>query len=388
MLELILFILLGVFLGIITGLIPGIHPNMIILSIPFIISLGIEPTNVIIFIAAMGVSNSLADFLPSIFLGAPDGDTSLSVLPGHKMLLKGQGYDAVKLTVIGGIGSAILLLPIIPVLFYTIPTVVALIQPYTHILIGIVGLYMILTEKNKVRGAFIFLFSGLVGVLTLQLPINSTLTLFPLMAGFFGLSSLFLQKKGEIPEQTFPAVYSNTPIKKGIISGVIGGIASGFLPGVGSNQIAALASTDKNEHTFLVTMGAITTANIIVSMLALWLINKSRSGVAVAIGEITSIGFNEFLVIVVASVIAAVISGYFTLKIAKSFSNVDINYDSLRTGVITFIVILTTLFIGLPGLIILLTSAALGIFTILSGVKRGNMMGSLMVPVILFYMSI
>jgi len=56
-----------------------------------------------VFIIAMAITHTFLDVLPAIFLGAPDSDTALGVLPGHKLLLEGKGLIAVKLTVAGGL---------------------------------------------------------------------------------------------------------------------------------------------------------------------------------------------------------------------------------------------------------------------------------------------
>ena len=107
MLEIILFVLLGAAAGIGFGLVPGLHPNAIIIFVPIIAASGIEPAPVIVFVAAMAAANSIADTIPSIMLGAPEAGSELSVLPGHRLLMSGYGYDAVKLTVIGSVGAAV-----------------------------------------------------------------------------------------------------------------------------------------------------------------------------------------------------------------------------------------------------------------------------------------
>jgi TctA family transporter len=56
------------------------------------------------------VTHTFLDFIPSVFLGAPEGDTALSVLPGHRLLLKGMGYEAVKLSAFGSLMSVFLAL--------------------------------------------------------------------------------------------------------------------------------------------------------------------------------------------------------------------------------------------------------------------------------------
>ena len=41
-------------------------------------------------ILANGENLTFIDFIPSIFLGCPDTDTELSILPGHELLKKGE----------------------------------------------------------------------------------------------------------------------------------------------------------------------------------------------------------------------------------------------------------------------------------------------------------
>jgi len=69
-----------------------------------------------ILILAIAVSHTFVSFVPSVFLGAPDEDTALSVLPGHRMLLRGRGYEAVLLTargcLWGFVASLALILPL------------------------------------------------------------------------------------------------------------------------------------------------------------------------------------------------------------------------------------------------------------------------------------
>ncbi|WP_341537086.1 tripartite tricarboxylate transporter permease [Methanosarcina barkeri] len=42
-----------------------------------------------------------------MFLGAPDGDTALMVLPGHRLLIDGAGAEAVRLSALGSAGSVV-----------------------------------------------------------------------------------------------------------------------------------------------------------------------------------------------------------------------------------------------------------------------------------------
>ena len=112
-LEILLAIFCGCCAGIITGIIPGIHINLVSLLLVSLSGymLGFtSPLVLAVFIISMAVTHTFLDPIPSIFLGAPDADQALNVLPGHRLLMQGMGYEAVKLTVIGSLLSLILTL--------------------------------------------------------------------------------------------------------------------------------------------------------------------------------------------------------------------------------------------------------------------------------------
>ena len=119
MLEILLAIIVGLLVGVLFGLIPGLHPNTIILLVPLIAQLSLPPLVIIAFVVSLGISNTFVDFIPSMLLGAPEAGNELSVLPAHKMLLQGNGYDAVKLAVIGGLGSILLVIALFPSIIFS-----------------------------------------------------------------------------------------------------------------------------------------------------------------------------------------------------------------------------------------------------------------------------
>ena len=102
--DVILAVLIGCLAGCITGLIPGIHVNlisMLLISMSGYLLGMTDPISLAVFIISMAITHTFLDSIPSVFLGAPDADMALGVLPGHRLLLEGKGYEAVKLTVIG-----------------------------------------------------------------------------------------------------------------------------------------------------------------------------------------------------------------------------------------------------------------------------------------------
>lgn len=112
----------GAALGTFTGIAPGIHVNtlalIMLVSYPgiagfmnltcnaFGIGIGHVPLLVCCIIISASVVHSFVDFIPSVFLGAPDEDTVLSVLPGHRLLLSGKGLEAVACAANGSMAGA------------------------------------------------------------------------------------------------------------------------------------------------------------------------------------------------------------------------------------------------------------------------------------------
>jgi TctA family transporter len=162
------FTLIGVIAGIATGLIPGLHVNNVALaSIALqgsLVSLAMflfgwaDPTleELLLIVSTLIIGNvvthTFLDFIPSVFLGAPEGDTALSVLPGHRMLLKGLGYEAVKLSAFGSLMSVFLALCMVfPLRLVMGSPVFAYekLQGVIFFILLIVVMMLVLTEKGE-----------------------------------------------------------------------------------------------------------------------------------------------------------------------------------------------------------------------------------------------
>ncbi len=102
------FALLGAFFGCMTGLIPGMHVNtiaLILLSLTPVLQF-LPAIIICVIIVSVCISHSFINLIPGTFLGAPD-ENALSVLPAHKMLLEGNGYQAVFLSAVGSFGAIV-----------------------------------------------------------------------------------------------------------------------------------------------------------------------------------------------------------------------------------------------------------------------------------------
>ena len=398
MLDLILSLLIGIIFGIVAGLMPGLHPNN---TIPMILGMSFlfGPLSTAIILVTSGVSNSFINFIPSILLGAPEDATALGVLPGHKLLMEGRGYEAIKLCVIGSLGGILFAVLTLPLFVFVIPTVYELIRPHVHwLLVAVIG-YMILSEKgkNKFLGLFVFLLSGFLGLVVLNNFADSAL--FPLLTGLFGLPMLMISifEKTSLPEKF--SYEEERMESKNILScisiGSLGGVIAGLLPGLGATQSTmltqqAFGKKEGDGREFLLSIGAITTCDIVYSILALWLISNPRSGIAVGVSKLLEVGFEETMFFIAFIIITAGISTFLTLKMTKISLNLlrKINYQRLCLYTTIFLFALTLVFSGIIGMLILIVSIAVGMIPNVLNIRRTYGMGCLILPCILFFMGV
>src|SRR3989344_4419624 len=183
MLELFLALALGICAGIVTGLVPGVHVNLVsasLLSFSTVLLNIVDTTTLAVFIIAMAVVHTFLDTIPSIYLGAPDTANVMAVLPGHRMLLEGKGYDAVKLTIVGSFLSLVIVIAFAPLLVFGMSWLQAVLEPWIGWLLVVMMVWMILREKKSLVAAFLFLLTGVLGIAVLGLPLEQPL--FPMLS--------------------------------------------------------------------------------------------------------------------------------------------------------------------------------------------------------------
>lgn len=396
MFEVFLFFFLGVLLGIIAGLIPGIHPNFIaIVASSIFYNIFPNNTDFISFIVAMGVTNSFISTIPSILLGAPEDDNFLTILPGHYFLLKGYGYYAIKLTIIGSMFGFLFCLITIPITYFIFPKIYSFIKNFMAFILCFIAIYTVMLEREKRKifiASVVFILSGIIGILGNSLPIKENFYLFVALTGLFGLPNLILsiKRNTHLPQQHFKErKISIKTINKSIFTGSIAGLLTGLLPGVGASHATVIATLGKiSPDAFLISIGAATTSNVFFSFLALWLIGKPRSGLAITIKEyIPKSGLDEFLLLIIISLLASSLSTIIGIWISKKFVEklTKIDYRKINIYVMLFLIITVWLSSSFFGIFLLIITTSLGVFAVLSQVKRVNLMGFLILPTILFF---
>lgn len=448
MMEIILLVvasaLFGTALGVLTGLIPGLHVNnvaIILLSLsPAAVlflrsSVSIEESTVLLMVASAIVSTSMAhtflDFIPSTFLGAPEGETALSVLPAHSMLLEGHGYKAVYLSAVGSFGAVVvgflLLIPYKMIVNDPVNGYAFLKEYMVWVLIGICVL-MLTTETSELpyipkrsegrlvfeKGRFsrtmgvmaafgLFLISGLMGLSVLGLPVSSpfglpSTVLFPTLSGLFGTSTLLESVRGgaSVPDQKVEAPdIDGAEAASSIISGGFAGSVVGFLPGMSggvATVVAMLFRKDPKPSSVILTLSAINTANSFFVLSALFLILRPRSGAAIVVDDLLEVVKwsdpvppSTLALLLMASVLASALGFFLTILLGGKLANImpKIPYGKLAWGIIIFIVVMVFIFTGPLGLLVLAVSTSVGMIAPQIGIRRSHAMGVLLLPVIL-----
>ena len=396
--EFILALLLGILAGTFTGLAPAIHINLVSVGIiavsPFLLNF-VQPIVLVIFIVAMSITHTFTDFIPSIFLGAPDEDTALSVLPGHKLLLKGRGYDAVIFTLYGSIVAIFIIFLLSPLFMFFLPKIYQYIKIFIPFILIITSSSLILGDKNKRVLAFVvFALSGFLGLATLNLQMKEPLL--PLLTGLFGSSSLItsIMKKTKLPKQRITKL-KEIKIKlkrffRVVLASFIASPLCSFLPALGSSQAAIIGAEisgrKMEERGFLLLIGAVNTIVMGLSFVTLYAIQKSRTGSAVAVSKLLeNFSLAHLGIIMLAVLITGIIAFFLTIFLAKIFCRtiMKINYNKLSFFILLFIMVVVTIFSGWLGILVFIVSTATGLIAILLGVRRTHLMGCLLIPSII-----
>jgi putative membrane protein len=417
-LTLVLCVSLGFILGILSGLIPGLHINnfaAIMLAIsPQLMAQGLSPYHMASIILAASISQTFFDIIPAVFVGAPDSDTALAVLPGHSLLLEGRGIEAIRLSALGSSGSIIVALLLVFPMSWIFTSYYDYLMKYVGVLLLAIALLMIKTEtgpqiegqgslvhwKYKALAALLFLTSGFLGIfafshedmLTSPLGLEPQVLL-PLLSGLFGASFMVLSVSSdtEMPEQKETELQVPlSSLAKSILSGSLGGSVVAWIPGV-SPSVATIATrlgAPSSPEEFLVSIAGVNTANALFSLVALYAIGRPRSGAAAAIEKLMTLDY-WILVQMMAMIVIVAVASYLTVIATACYTAQIIsrlNYKMLCTTVLLFLSLMTLGFTGPFGLFIFFLSTVVGLVAPIAGIHKTHAMGVLMLPLIIYYL--
>ena len=397
-LELLAAILIGMGFGVFTGLTPGIHVNLVAATLlavsPSLLAIA-SPLSLCTFIMSLAVTHSFLDTLPSTFLGAPDSEEAMSVLPAQKLLLKGEAHQAVMLSVTGAYAGLLLAIMLIPAFIIVAPLIAEWLKPWLKYLLPAIAAYVLLKEKEKFWCAALFLLSGTLGVIVFAIPTLKD-PMFPLLSGLFGVSGLLLSffENTTIPEQEFESRISISPheLLKTLSASSLAVFLIQFFPGLGPAQGASISNQvirGIKDKAYLVLTGAIGTMSVVFSLVTFYTLGKAKDGSIVAMSKLLEISTLSFAILALSFLAAGSLSVIITLSLSRKFAGLiaKANYRLMAASIIIFIIAMAGFLAGWIGLIVLATSTAVGLIAPLKNIPRSHAMGCLLLPVIIYLLA-
>lgn len=391
--ELIIALLLGIIAGTITGLLPGIHINLVIVTL-FGASLysSVWSLPIAVFIAVLSFTHIMIDFIPTTLLGVPADENYLSAQPAHRLVLEGKANHAMKIAFLGVLCSIPILIVLFPTYAFFLPKLYPLMERFIPYLILGISIYLVLEEDNPLSSMLIFCLAGIIGFLAFNLPVKDPLL--PLLSGLFGLSGLFfsLVEERGIPHQITVAetIRAKEFVKPAAITSFFSPILS-FFPGIGAGHISLFSAEviRPTGEQFIFINSLASSLNMGLSIVAAYAIGKTRTGSSAAIDNLLSpISLGEISIIMALSVVAIIIAYFLANSISTLLISIynKISYKKITIGTILFVIAVSALGSNVLGLIILFTSAAIGMFAQVLEVRKIQLMGALLIPTILYYL--
>jgi putative membrane protein len=208
----------------------------------------------------------------------------------------------------------------------------------------------------------------------------------------FGISTLIMSASGK-PQIPLQKKCKNIKFSfKGPFVGWISGMIVGLLPGVGSSQAGVISSQIMRVkmRDFLSALGGINTSNIIFTLIVLYSIGKTRSGLTVFISQFFDVNFGMILMVIPVAIISASFCALIVPRVGWVFLGIvqKINYSDIVKVIIVVISFLVVIFTGLYGVFVCIVGTFIGIFCIQMNIRRSYMMGFFMLTVILFFTGI
>jgi putative membrane protein len=388
------------------------------------------------------VAHAFSESITSTFLGIPAEDT-ISVLPAHRLAKAGLGLSAVVASANGSIAGVVvgtvLLLPVCLVMGEPIGAY--------SVLRGVMGFIILFLSSvmlasdviplvrasapwvrvmdKLLKAIAVFLCSGILGLVVLRtnfsscsIPdfpwfsqeyVPSAALLLPLFAGLFGIPSLLLSLHSrdivELPRARLRRETRTVRVGDLLLS-VLGGLVVGWLPGMTSGSTASLCSPSSGEvendnevaHAlrFIWLYSAISAVGAVFAVGALFTIGRARSGTMEAVSTFLgdSLGSSMMsmqvsaVAIILSMVSSACISYWLIRRMGATLGRMRRLLCSRRTALVSmlFVVCLSSLLTGTRGVLLLATAATLGLIPPRIRVRRIQLMGCLLVPIIILFL--
>lgn len=400
---------IGGALGTFTGLVPGIHVNtlaaLMLASYPLIESavssafpLEYAPILIASCMISAAVVHSFVDFVPSVFLGAPDPDEVMNILPGHRMLHEGKGMVAVRAAAIGStVGTMTAVVLAVPMQYLMRIGLGEYLESITLVILIAVVMILLIKEKgSKIAwAAFLMMVSGTLGCICMFMVPDITGIVsggsihFPLLTGLFGMPAMIIStRNGTMPEQNDDVKYpvDHIPGLKGALTGAF----VGWFPGITATSGAVIAGSvtpESGTEKFISFVASIGSASAVFALVTLSVNGSGRTGVVLAVRDVLGGSVGEigmFMLMLMAVAVATMVGYHMTIISGKVMSRFVGKMDQrkLNITIMMVMVVLVFLMTGVVGMVILIIATILGLIPTAAGVSRVHLSGCLLVPAI------
>lgn len=386
----------GCLLGTCSGLVPGLHANnfalLLAAAAPHV---AVDPLTLGAAMLAAGVVHTFLDIVPSLALGVPDSAMAAAALPGHRLVLRGRGREALRLSAVGS-GAAVAV-----AVFLAFPVTVVMVQlaplltRWFPVVAAAVLALLLLTEPShsaRLAGLVAFALATALGTVVLRLSLTGPLAggvLAPLFGGLFGAPVLLdALDGGGVPEQADAKLA--IPAQDLGISAAAGGVsgaAVGYLPGVSAGVAATISlpavPARSDLRGFVVATSGANSSTAVFALFALVALGSPRSGVLVAVDDAgVPLALPVFLpVVVIAAAVGFILVGLLGDAAFRVVSRV--NQQRLALAVLCLLVVLAVLFAGVAGVAVFAVATLVGLVAVQLGARRVYLMGVLLGPLAL-----
>jgi putative membrane protein len=346
----------GLIVGLAAGLLPGLHPNNL--------AAALAPLGPLALIVSF-VAQSFSAALPSVFIGAPATGSEASVLPAHRMLLKGEAGRAVLISIISLLLSLLFFLALLwPALIFIPENLPAGAVIFA---LAFFSLTLVLFERNKLAALAFFIAAGFFG-----LALVSDGNLFPIFAGFFGGSMLV---EDENPPQVSRLIF---PAFIGTLCGLVVGVMPSLTVSIVAVVAASLVGGMETEE-FLALSVSAGFSSFLFSIPAAMRLGVARNGTMAAA---LSSGWSGGMLAgtIVAIILAAGVSAFAVRFLIRPIFTRIAGFRFLNEISLAILFLSVGIFSGLAGLAVFALSLALGLACGRAGVSKRVLMGALIAP--------
>ncbi|MFH1751183.1 MAG: hypothetical protein ABH863_05885 [Candidatus Micrarchaeota archaeon] len=355
------------------GAIPFIHTNLILQMLHGLFE---APGSLAAFAIAVSVSHSFFSLMPSMMVVAG---------------FSAKNFEAFEKAAHVAMKALVICLILLPAAYMLLPLLKDTWKAeFKFLFLSIVVSQFIGKRevRDMVKGAALFLLCGIFGILAFHRVMAEPL--FPMLSGFFALPALLMgEMDAEVEETAREKGISNWGDMGVVVACVIASALSTLFPAMTVGVLLGLLLiTVKVGEAVPIALPALIVSKVFFDLAAGLITGDTRSYAAVLVEPLFEIyGIRAIFLLCAISLTAACFAAAISARAQGAICRIYRDIQNLNTRRMLLLGMLIAIFImgGFPGLLIASTSCLLGIAGRQLGVKRGFLMGALLLPALIFH---